>query len=1002
VLTSQKPDQAAKVRHILKFLVLIPLLAMAGCSAGQGSGGNGNSLSVTITNKITSATAGAAAVMFSATVQNGSSGVTWTLTANGASCSPTCGSLSGASSTSVTYTPPASAPSSPNNRPTITATSVDQTNKSDSDSFTINSAAVVVTISNKFTSVTTGANGIVVNAAVQNDSTNSGVTWTLTASGASCSPACGSLSGATATSVTYTPPASLPANTQATLTARSVSDGSKSDSDSFTINPAIVVTIPNKKSSVNTGTNAFVVNATVQNDSTNSGVTWTLTSGGAACSPQCGTLSGATTTSVTYTPPASFSGNTQATLTATSVHDGSKSDSDSFTISKPPVSVVIQNKITSVIAGSSSIFFSANVQNDPSGETWTLTVNGIDCQSTCGSFSSSTNSPQVLYTPPTSVPTTPNNRPTLTVTSKSDGTKTDSDIFTITAAPPISVTVTQVGSVLAGSSGVNFSANVQNDFSNPPQGVTWALTAGGSPCAGCGSLTNTATGVTYIPPASVPSPPNNQPTLTATSVADTSKSGADTFTITSSLANSCGAPGGQESLLLGHYALLMEGFTGSGTGTPILRAASFVANGSGGITSGEEDINDTISPQHVNFTSSGSLYTVGSDHRGCLQLTNAGGTTTIFRFALGGINSGVASKGSIIEFDDNSGNGSGSRGSGILRLQDPNSFVLSALQNQYAFGVDGWTPGNNQLVRFSAAGSFSGNLSSGVDDINFGGITSPDFPVRSGGINPISPTSGRTSGSFDIFDWAIYIVNSSEFFVIGTDPVSPLSVSVGRAIATSGSFTASSLSGNYVVRTSGNSNGSASVDLELLTMTPGGAQAGTLAGTVNSYGGGNGAQTTTLSGVTYNVDSVSGRTTLGNASDNLPVLYLTTPTDGISAFLVGVGADAQMGIAESQPSQTYSTASTAGTYFFGTEAPGDNSVSDKVEAATIASNGSMSGKMDVSGATTTLQISAALNVTVSVNPDGTGTVGASTVAITNGAKIFYIDETAGVVLVGEQ
>jgi len=597
VLTSQNAGRAAKPRHMLEFLVLIPLLAMAGCSAGQGSGGNGNSVSVTITNKITSVTAGTAAVTFSATVQNGTNGVTWTLTANGTSCSPTCGSLSGASGTRVTYTPPASAPSSPNNQPTITATSVDQTTKSDSNSFTINSSAVVVSISNKFTSVTIGASGIVVNAAVQNDSTNSGVTWMLTAGGASCSPACGSLSGATATSVTYTPPSSLPGNTQATLTATSVHDGSKSDSNFFTINPAIVVTITNKFASVKTGTNAFVVNATVQNDSTNSGLTWMLTAGGASCSPACGTLSGATATSVTYTPPSSLPGNTQATLTATSVHDGSKSDSDSFTISKPPISVVIQDKISSVIAGSSSIFFSANVQNDPSGVTWTLTANGIACQSsTCGALSGTT-SPQVLYTPPASVPTAPYNRPTLTVTSKSDSTKSDSDIFTITAAPPISVTVTQVGSVLAGASGVNFSANVQNDFNSPPKGVTWGLTAGGSPCGGCGSLTNiTATSVTYLPPASVPSSPNNQPTLTATSVADASKSGADTFTITSTVANGCGAPGGQESLLLGHYALLMEGFTGAGAGTPILRAASFVANGSGGITSGEEDINDTISP----------------------------------------------------------------------------------------------------------------------------------------------------------------------------------------------------------------------------------------------------------------------------------------------------------------------------------------------------------------------------------------------------------------------
>ena len=40
-------------------------------------------------------------------------------------------------------------------------------------------------------------------------------------------------------------------------------------------------------------------------------------------------------------------------------------------------------------------------------------------------------------------------------------------------------------------------------------------------------------------------------------------------------------------------------------------------------------------------------------------------------------------------------------------------------------------------------------------------------------------------------------------------------------------------------------------------------------------------RTTNLSSVTYNVALRSGRTTLGNPSDNLPILYLTTPTDGI-------------------------------------------------------------------------------------------------------------------------
>ncbi len=204
----------------------------------------------------------------------------------------------------------------------------------------------------------------------------------------------------------------------------------------------------------------------------------------------------------------------------------------------------------------------------------------------------------------------------------------------------------------------------------------------------------------------------------------------------------------------GHYAMLIQGFEGSGGGNPILMGASFTANGAGGITGGEEDTNDTISAQHLAFDSTAgrSLYTVGADHRGCLQLTNAAGTTSTFRFALGGINSGVASKGRIIEFDDSSG--TGSRGSGILRLQDTSSFVLSALKGQYAFGVDGWAQNGSQFVHLAAAGAFgnsNGNLSNGVDDINIDGLLSletPNSPPRTGSINPISATTGRATASF--------------------------------------------------------------------------------------------------------------------------------------------------------------------------------------------------------------------------------------------------------------
>jgi hypothetical protein len=852
---------------------------------------------------------------------------------------------------------------------------------------------IAVSITNKITSVQAGTPAIAFAATVQNDSSNSGVTWSLTASGAACAPMCGTLSAATAATVLYTPPISAPAvpNNQPTVTATSVAKTNKSDSDVFAISAALLVSITNKFSSVNTGFSPFVVNAIVQNDPTNSGVTWTLTANGTACTPamMCGGLSGATSTSVTYTPPKSVPA-TQPILTAVSAHDSSKSDVDSFSVILAPISVSIGNKVSTVYAGNSPMFFSANIDNDPSGAgvTWTLSRNGSSCSPACGTISAGQFS--TVYTPPSTVPASPST--TLTAVSNADGTKSDFDTFTIAVRPPVSLVITQVNSVLAGGSGVNFSANIQNDPSSTPS-VNWTLTSGGAPCSpSCGSLTNiAAASATYMPPSGAFAPVQ----ITATSTYDASKSASATFSVTSTVANNCGAAGGQESLLNGHYALLLEGFWGTGNGTPIALGASFTANGSGGITGGDEDVNDTISPQYLAVNSSGSLYTVGADHRGCLQLTNMGGTTTVFHFALGGIGSGVASKGRIVEFDDNSGNGAGDRGSGILRLQDVTAFSVGALKTQYAFGVAGWSETESQSLHLTVAGSFSnasGSVSNATFDENIGGTLFPEATGVTGTIGSISSTTGRGTATLNpsIFDWAIYVVNSSEFFLIGTDPTNFNPVSLGIGVATGNSFTAASLSGNYVMHATGNTNGSADASLQLLTMIAGGAQTGTLSGTVDSYGVGNGAQTTTLSGVTYNVDPISGRTTLGNPSDNLPILYLTTPTDGISAFVAGVGPDALFGVAEQQTSSTLA----AGTYIFGTEEPADNTVPNRAGVETIAAGGAITGTFDQSN-TSGLQTNQSVSATVSLGSNGTGNIGSNTVAMTSGSKLFSIDETGG-------
>ncbi len=71
-------------------------------------------------------------------------------------------------------------------------------------------------------------------ATVQNDSSNKGLTWSL--SGAGCSgAACGTLSNISALSVTYTAPPTAPSPATVTITATSVAEPSKSATSTITL-----------------------------------------------------------------------------------------------------------------------------------------------------------------------------------------------------------------------------------------------------------------------------------------------------------------------------------------------------------------------------------------------------------------------------------------------------------------------------------------------------------------------------------------------------------------------------------------------------------------------------------------------------------------------------------------------------------------------------------------------------------------------------------------------
>jgi dienelactone hydrolase len=274
----------------------------------------------------------------------------------------------------------------------------------------------------------------------------------------------------------------------------------------------ITVSIAPDSASVPAGTTQ-VLTATVQNDSTQMGVTWTIApaSGG-------GTLSNVTSASVTYNAPASPPPSDLAvTITATSV--SSKSISGSATLTVPASVVSVSPNTATVPAGGTQVL-TATVQYDPgqTGVSWTISpASGV------GTLSNVT-STSVTYNAPAGAPPS-NLTATVTATSLTNGAVSASASITV---PVIMVSVAPNSALIPTKAAQVFKAAVTNDPANG--GVTWALSQGAAACpSACGMVMPVdASTATYVAPAAAPTIPV---TLAATSVTDTTKSGTASITV---------------------------------------------------------------------------------------------------------------------------------------------------------------------------------------------------------------------------------------------------------------------------------------------------------------------------------------------------------------------------------------------------------------------------------------------------------------------------------------
>ncbi len=197
-------------------------------------------------------------------------------------------------------------------------------------------------------------------------------------------------------------------------------------------------------------------------------------------------------------------------------------------------------------------------------------------------------------------------------------------------------------------------------------------------------------------------------------------------------------------------------------------AGTIIANGSGGITGGTIDINDSDTAASAPIQSFGqaisasSTYTVGVDGRGTINLVNTALGNIAFDFALNSSAGGL-----ITEFDTKGS------GSGTLELQT-STITQAQLANGYAFGLSGSDANSNPL---SGAGAFtlgsSGSITSGTGVHDFNDAQIPYTNQALTGSVTLGTGGGSGTAQFTTalgtFNFNFYVIDATHLKLIETD-----------------------------------------------------------------------------------------------------------------------------------------------------------------------------------------------------------------------------------------
>lgn len=719
---------------------------------------------------------------------------------------------------------------------------------------------------------------------------------------------------------------------------------------------------------------AQLITASVLNDSSGAGVTWT--------SPAHGTLSGATTTSATYNAPVVAPG--------TSVSDAVKATSVTFPNQSATLSITVEGapviSTASLPAGNEGTPYSQSVSANGGVAPYSWSISSGSLPAGLSLSASTTTSVTISGTP--TAQGTANFTIKITDSVGDFGTQA----LSITMGPPLPLKVTTT-SLPNGILNASYpSTALQATGGVPP--FSWTLQT---------ALSTFPTGLTLNPNGSITGTPTAAGTFNFTVQVTDSETPAMTananLSITVSSAN----------LLNGNYVFLFSGFNANGA---VVIGGSFTADGKGNLTNGVEDFNSTTMNSYKNQTFTGT-YTLGADGRGVLTFSSLQGPPA-FAFAI----DASGSYGRMVEFDS-----SGIRGSGQIEMRSVSTCTANTLNGQYAFGITGqaistpiFAPGPVVIVgSFGATPSGSnttpGSISNAEDDANTPGNV---ITQNVGWGGSFQTTSQNTRCTMNIspsvapgpLTFSVYPISVNESFVVETDQVNsnePFLTS-GKLLLQAGypffGAAGSTFTGTSIAGLTGQFAGNIP-DLALVSLTGTGSGSYTIFATENRGGT---VLVYPLTGAGFTNADQFGRLDSGIASPIAPIFYVVGPN---KAFCIGeIANNPFFGLFEPQSTGPFTASALNGSFEMGTALPAASPVRDLSGSITLANTsttaGTVSGTQDqsASGGNTTAAVTGTYSGLNSAT--GAGTIAFTAPATFSGqflvvapTKIVVISTTAG-------